>query len=112
MTASNPDFGVANTRPKDWIDKNTILKSLTVPSTNEWVIVNPNAVGFYRVIYDASLTSLIQEQLEKDHTKISFASRSQLIDDYFRSASASKKDLQSFTVRQSHYVKHANLCFE
>jgi len=51
--------------------------------------------GFYRVIYDTYLTRLIQEQLESDHTKISFASRSQLIDDYFRSASASKHDISN-----------------
>ncbi|CAL8096507.1 unnamed protein product [Orchesella dallaii] len=94
VTASNPDFSFSNSRPKAWIDKDTILQTLTLDSTNEWVIINPDARGFYRVIYDDQLTRLIQEQLLKDHNVISFGSRSQLLDDYFRSASAKYVNIQ------------------
>lgn len=40
------------------------------------------------MIYDEHLTKLIIAQLEHDHTVFNFATRSQLIDDYFRSAQA------------------------
>ncbi|ODM93469.1 Thyrotropin-releasing hormone-degrading ectoenzyme, partial [Orchesella cincta] len=94
VTAANPDFSASNSRPKAWIDKNTLLQTLTIDSTNEWIIINPDARGFYRVIYDDHLTGLIQEQLLKDHEVISFGSRSQLLDDYFRSASAKYVNIQ------------------
>jgi len=39
--------------------------------------------GFYRVMYDEGLLSLIKSQLELDNSVISPLSRSQLLDDYF-----------------------------
>jgi len=49
-------------------------------------MLNPEAIGFYRVLYDAELTSLIRDQLMSDHTVISALSRSQLLDDYLNLA--------------------------
>lgn len=45
VTASNPDFGEANTRPKDWIDDDILMQTLKVESTDEWIIINPDARG-------------------------------------------------------------------
>lgn len=47
VTAANPDFSAENTKPKTWIDKNTLLRSLVVDSTNEWIIINPDARGMF-----------------------------------------------------------------
>lgn len=49
-------------------------------------MLNADATGFYRVLYDAELTLLIQRQLRNDPSKISPLSRTQLLDDYFNLA--------------------------
>lgn len=90
VTASNPDFGPDNLRPKDWIDKYTLTRGLVVPNTDQWIIINPDAKGFFRVLYDEPLTQLIEGQLQTNHRVVSIASRSQIIDDYFKSAASSK----------------------
>lgn len=46
-------------------------------------MVNQDATGYYRVLYDDDLTSLIRDQLETNASVISPLSRSQLLDDYF-----------------------------
>jgi hypothetical protein len=45
-------------------------------------MINQDAYGYYRVLYDEPLTKLILEQLELDPKVISPLSRSQLVDDY------------------------------
>ncbi|XP_035702166.1 aminopeptidase N isoform X2 [Folsomia candida] len=52
----------------------------------KWIMLNADATGFYRVLYDAELTLLIQRQLRNDPSKISPLSRTQLLDDYFNLA--------------------------
>lgn len=45
-----------------------------------------NLIGYYRVLYDTHLTTLIQEQLTRNFSAIRPLSRSQLLDDYFNLA--------------------------
>lgn len=56
--------------------------------TTKLIMLNPNASGYYRVLYDANLTEVISQQLLNDHSLISSSSRSQLFDDYFHLAKA------------------------
>lgn len=111
---ARPDFSSpANMQPKFWVDKYTLATTKIIEdSTTEWIVVNPDArstfddninqqdiinyvhfcvllcIGFFRVVYDAHFLSLILDQLTEDHTVISVSSRSQIIDDYFKSAFA------------------------
>lgn len=66
-------------QPREWIeptfDKNVIRKF----DNNDWIIVNPQQYGVYRVNYDDSVWSQIVKQFQKDHTKI--PNRGQLIAD-------------------------------
>jgi aminopeptidase N len=84
-TATQDDPNFSNHTPKFWIDKYTAL-TIQPHNISTWILLNPDAMGFYRVLYDTSLFSLIKTQLETNATVISPASRSQLIDDYFAMA--------------------------
>jgi hypothetical protein len=46
-------------------------------------------IDYYRVLYDDHFFALVKAQLEEDHTVFSLSTRSQMIDDYFKSSSAS-----------------------
>jgi 7-cyano-7-deazaguanine synthase in queuosine biosynthesis len=47
---------------------------------------------YYRVIYDTHFFRLIESQLQENHIVISPSSRSQMIDDYFKSSFASNRN--------------------
>lgn len=74
--------------PDVWIPNNVSVLTYSRDSidTDNLIMVNPDAVGYFRVLYDYKLLSLIARQLEVDHELISSSSRSQLIDDYFNLA--------------------------
>jgi aminopeptidase N len=67
--------------PDLWLEESDLLKSYSV-DTSKWLMINQDAYGYYRVLYDEPLTKLILEQLELDPKVISPLSRSQLVDDY------------------------------
>lgn len=83
-TETDSDFE-KNQQPKFWLSKTTILANHVVDTT-KWIIVNTDARGYYRVLYDNSLIAPIRAQLLANHTVFSVATRSQLIDDYLKSA--------------------------
>lgn len=68
--------------PEVWLEAGGESKMIE-HNSEEWIMINPNGTGFYRVLYDAKLVQLIQKQLEKDASLITPLSRSQLLDDYF-----------------------------
>ncbi|OXA63021.1 Aminopeptidase N [Folsomia candida] len=88
-TKSNPDFSDTNWKPKFWLDNSTASAThLIFGAGTDWIVLNPDARSYYRVLYDAHFFQLINVQLLSDHSVVSLASRSQLIDDYFKSAFA------------------------
>ncbi|KAI4875799.1 hypothetical protein NFI96_017138 [Prochilodus magdalenae] len=54
----------------------------------DWILVNVNCTGYYRVNYDENNWNNLIDQLEMDHTVIPLISRGQLIDDAFNLARA------------------------
>ncbi|ODM91272.1 Aminopeptidase N, partial [Orchesella cincta] len=76
--------------PDVWLSNNVSSLLFTRPGldTSKWLMINPDATGYYRVLYDPKLTELIGQQLLANHTVISSSSRSQLFDDYFNLAYA------------------------
>ena len=94
-SSANPTF--ENTRPDLWLAKDVLVKQF-VPEDNklgrsglkhdDWVIVNPYASGYFRVLYDANLTKALQEQLVSNPEILPAVARAKLIDDYFNAASA------------------------
>lgn len=50
---------------------------------DDYVLLNADSFGFYRVEYDSQNWALLAEQLERDHAEIPVTNRAQLIDDAF-----------------------------
>jgi aminopeptidase N len=78
-TQNAPDF--SDHKPKFWIQPSDGSQFYS-HNTSEWILLNPDAMGYYRVLYDIPLTQLILQQLQDDHLVISSLSRTQLMDDY------------------------------
>lgn len=83
--------------PDLWIPNNvdSVSYSRTGLDTSKWIMVNPDATGYYRVLYEDKLFQLIRRQFQEDHVQISSTSRSQLIDDYFNLALAKYSEIES-----------------
>ncbi|CAL8123911.1 unnamed protein product [Orchesella dallaii] len=96
---------VSEDRPSTWDDKlpdlwlpnnvSSLIFSRTDLDTSKWLMINPDATGYYRVLYDPKLTALIGEQLLTNHFAISSSSRSQLLDDYFSLAFAQYTSIET-----------------
>ncbi|CAL8126794.1 unnamed protein product [Orchesella dallaii] len=80
VTADKPSL--ENNIPQVWLEKDR-GSQMVEHDVSTWIMINQNATGFYRVLYDEPLLLLIQKQLELDESVISPLSRSQLLDDYF-----------------------------
>ena len=61
------------------------VKNLSIPE-DEWIIVNLQETGYYRVTYDEKNWNLLVNQLLADHTAIHPINRAQILDDLFRLA--------------------------
>lgn len=91
VVGSNPNF--QNTEPDFWfpgtrfmtIQANYAPKTFTA---NDWLIVNIQQTGFYRVNYDNALWKLLIAQLNNGFEEIHILNRAQLIDDSFHLARA------------------------
>lgn len=67
---------------------NTIWMNMTdvrfeVNSSLKWIKANVNQTGFYRVMYDEDLWSILIETMQKNHLIFSAADRANLMDDAF-----------------------------
>ncbi|CAF3448231.1 unnamed protein product [Rotaria socialis] len=60
----------------------------TSVQSNEWLLANPDLLGFFRTNYDAHNWKMIIEQLKNDHEKLTVIERAGLIDDVFNLARA------------------------
>ncbi|CAG7830077.1 unnamed protein product, partial [Allacma fusca] len=45
-----------------WLRENELSKSVTEIDFENWVVLNPDATGFYRVLYDPALTTSLEVQ--------------------------------------------------
>ncbi|XP_027408444.1 aminopeptidase Q isoform X2 [Bos indicus x Bos taurus] len=74
-----------------WLDKSSkVFPEMQISdSDHDWVILNLNMTGYYRVNYDKLGWKKLNQQLEKDHKAIPVIHRLQLVDDAF---SLSKND--------------------
>ncbi|CAJ0569682.1 unnamed protein product, partial [Mesorhabditis spiculigera] len=74
------------------------------------LMINPEAIGYYRVNYDAELWGQIAEQLDKDPKAIPPLGRCRLIDDAFQLASAGELPYQTATRLTSYLDQETDLC--
>eukprot|EP00794_Sanderia_malayensis_P019407 gene19407-21330_t len=60
--------------------------SVPCPTTNEWIKLNSDSIGYYRVDYDVENWQLISKQLIKDHKAFTTADRANIFADIFQLA--------------------------
>ncbi|XP_062548157.1 aminopeptidase N-like [Armigeres subalbatus] len=90
VNQSSPDF---NNLTWDWLTDRAIRFSTNI-SDNEWIILNKQQTGFYRVNYDVQNWYLIIDALIADWTSIHRFNRAQLLDDAFHLARANRLDIE------------------
>lgn len=85
-TGSSSNF--TDTSATNWLPQGVRSQNITVAtlSNNDWLIVNKQETGYYRVKYDDRNYKLIADALVTDVTQVHAVSRSQLIDDAFNFA--------------------------
>lgn len=84
-TASSSDF--SNTAATGWMQGRTLRVSDASVANGDWLVVNKQQAGYYRVQYDTQNYQLIANELSKgDFKKIHLVSRAQIIDDVFNFA--------------------------
>lgn len=92
VVGSNPNFTA--TTPDLWMPgiRTVTIQGSAAPkefTPNDWIIVNVQQSGFYRVNYDDILWNLIIEELNRGQlNRINILNRAQLIDDSFHLARA------------------------
>lgn len=86
VTSSTVDF--TDTSATHWMPQGTRLQNITLPTitNNDWLIVNKQETGYYRVKYDERNYKLIADALVRDISQVHVVSRAQLIDDLFNFA--------------------------
>ncbi|XP_022081849.1 putative aminopeptidase-2 isoform X2 [Acanthaster planci] len=106
-TGQNPDF---DTPSAMWLLTTENANIETAGDDSDWLLVNTNERGFYRVNYDETNWKLLSRQLMNNHTMISTTSRSALISDAFSLAragdlsQAKALDLTSYLREERDYV--------
>ncbi|XP_049946237.1 aminopeptidase N-like [Schistocerca serialis cubense] len=90
-TGQEGDF--SSTATRQWLpaDAGEAQLSVTVAS-DDWLLVNIQEVGFYRVNYDTDNWALLAAQLQTDHSAIGVVNRAQILDDAFQLARAGLLD--------------------
>lgn len=81
-TASASDF--SNTAAIGWMQARTLRVGDASVASSDWLVLNKQQSGYYRVQYDTQNYQLIANELSKgDFQKIHLVSRAQIIDDVF-----------------------------
>ncbi|XP_038059701.1 putative aminopeptidase-2 [Patiria miniata] len=108
-SASSADFDSPRSM---WLQPQDEFVTLQIPggSDDEWLLVNVEKRGYYRVNYDDRNWELLKVQLDTEHTVIPTASRASLIGDVFSLATAGEinhrtaLDMTSYLKAERDYV--------
>uniref|UniRef100_A0A182P448 Aminopeptidase n=1 Tax=Anopheles epiroticus TaxID=199890 RepID=A0A182P448_9DIPT len=87
-----------------WLTSRAVRVPSTTPN-DEWVLVNVNQAGFYRVNYDPSNWYMLIRTLTEDTAAIPMRSRGQLVDDAFHLARSNRLDLE-IALELFTYLRH------
>ncbi|XP_072756964.1 uncharacterized protein [Anoplolepis gracilipes] len=94
-TKTKPDF--TKTCPDNWLKPQTSLLKVPLVAKDEWIIVNIQQTGYYRVKYDKENWRLIANYLRfENHTRIHVLNRAQIIDDSFHFLSKNQLSFHMF----------------
>ncbi|XP_068233228.1 aminopeptidase N-like [Palaemon carinicauda] len=90
---SQPNSNFSVTRASHWMsDDRKPLKISGLPDQSQWIIVNLQETGYFRVNYDSNTWKLLNSQLKQDHSVIHAINRAQILDDALNLARAGVLD--------------------
>ncbi|XP_065290105.2 aminopeptidase Q-like [Dermacentor albipictus] len=69
-----------------WMANTSQMLEVPATSPKDWIIVNGDGIGYFRVLYTPLDMALITEQLNKDHSAFTPVQRAVFIDDFFYAA--------------------------
>ncbi|XP_015604740.1 aminopeptidase N [Cephus cinctus] len=108
VVASDIDF--TDTAPETWIPATDNI-SISSLSSNDWIILNRQQTGYYRVNYDKTNWKLITTYLNSEsYNNIHVVNRAQLLDDAFNLARAGyidytiALDLTTYLAQETDYI--------
>ncbi|KAJ8960568.1 hypothetical protein NQ318_013857 [Aromia moschata] len=87
-TLSSEENKFEDTSARVWLIPGETATLSGVLEDNDWIIVNNQESGYYRVNYDTVLWQRIEEVLLSDHTVIDVLNRAQIVDDLLNLARA------------------------
>jgi hypothetical protein len=87
-----------------WFSKRQMNMTINIQS-NEWILVNPDLLGFFRTNYDRENWKKIIQQFKIDHQKFSIVERAGLIDDALNLARPSK------AAKKNNFILRIFVCF-
>ncbi|TRY88000.1 hypothetical protein DNTS_007026 [Danionella cerebrum] len=73
-------------QPRIWLLEKMAFNNNMKTNGNEWVLVNLNMTGYYRVNYDTENWERLLNQLSENHQVIPVINRAQIVDDAFNLA--------------------------
>uniref|UniRef100_A0A8C5PQR7 Laeverin n=1 Tax=Leptobrachium leishanense TaxID=445787 RepID=A0A8C5PQR7_9ANUR len=83
-------------QPMLWLtNRSNIFPEMKMTSNDDWIIMNVNVTGYYRVNYDKKNWDQLAKQLQIDHKVLPVVNRVQLIDSAFTLASYGYMDYES-----------------
>lgn len=92
--ADAPDFN--KTQPNTWMPASQTSMVLEhLPAKSDWIFLNLQGTGYFRVNYDQDNWARLTDQMLSDHTTIEVTSRSQLLDDALNLARAGRLNYET-----------------
>ncbi|XP_068081869.1 uncharacterized protein [Anabrus simplex] len=92
---TSQELEFSNTKPNVWLipGNNTTLQGL--PGDDQWIILNKQAAGYFRVNYDKQNWKLLEEQLNSEDVKIPLLNRLQITNDIQNLMAAGLVDVET-----------------
>ncbi|OCT89713.1 hypothetical protein XELAEV_18018332mg [Xenopus laevis] len=81
-------FQISGKNDHIWLQKESDTVDKFKITGNDWLLVNLNVIGYYRVNYDDNNWNRLLNQLQSDHKLVPVINRAQIIDDAFNLARA------------------------
>lgn len=105
---SNPDFQY-NRTPLWMSDDRKILEITGLPDVTQWIMVNIQEAGYYRVNYDSVTWQLLNNQLKSNYSVIHLTNRAQMLDDSLNLARAGHLDYPTALTATTYLGKETEL---
>ncbi len=82
--ATNRDLNFDKTQAVHWFPpQNNLILNISTLNANDWLLINKQATGYFRVLYDEENYRLLSEAMVRNVSQFHMLNRGQLIDDTY-----------------------------